>query len=459
MGDAAKTSIVILTYNNLEYNRNCLESIRKYTEPGTYEIIVVDNCSTDGTREWLGTQENIKLLLNDFNAGFPKGCNMGIALAEKENDILLLNNDTVVTVNWLKNLRTCLYSNEKIGAVGAVCNHNENLQWENLPYTTLEEMQEQAEKNNISDNGRWEEKLFLIGFCILIKRPVLNGIGTLDEEYTPGYVEDNDFSLRIVTAGYKLMLCHDCFIHHYLGTEFRKDLSRFYPVLNKNRALFTSKWGFSAFAFDEIKFASLRVYDAPSKTEPVRILELGCGIGTTLLKIKEKAPHAELYGIEPDEHMAAIAKRVATVSTKAIGSFPLEFPEEYFDTIFVGNYLEQVENPTEFLCKLRKHLKKDGTVIAEIQNLMHYSVIRELLKGVWQNASASTLNRTNRTFFTLDDIHRLFSGSGYQNPYVLHWYSVPTQEEEAWIQELGKVGGEQRLYLYKTYLFSVKFQK
>ena len=92
-----KTSIIVLTYNQLEYTKQCLASLQKYTEKDSYELIVIDNASTDGTREWLQQQKNLKLLLNDENIGFPKGCNQGIALANSQNDILLLNNDTVVT--------------------------------------------------------------------------------------------------------------------------------------------------------------------------------------------------------------------------------------------------------------------------------------------------------------------------------------------------------------------------
>ncbi len=100
-----KTSIVILTYNKLEYTKLCIDSIRKYTKSGTYEIVVVDNNSTDDTREWLKEQKDIKVILNDENLGFPGGCNVGINAAEKENDILLLNNDTIVTPRWLENLK------------------------------------------------------------------------------------------------------------------------------------------------------------------------------------------------------------------------------------------------------------------------------------------------------------------------------------------------------------------
>jgi len=158
--ESYKTSIIILSYNNIWYTRGCIESIRLNTEPESYELIVVDNNSTDGTCDWLLQQSDIKCILNSENAGFPKGCNQGITEANPQNDILLLNNDTVVTTNWLTNLHSCLYSGQEIGAVGAVTNSCSNFQVMVYPYIGLAELAAFAQKNNISDSSRWEERLF-----------------------------------------------------------------------------------------------------------------------------------------------------------------------------------------------------------------------------------------------------------------------------------------------------------
>ena len=84
-----KVSIVILSYNAKEIMKGCIESIRKNNPKTAYELIVVDNASTDGVVDWLKEQNDIVLACNQENVGFPKGCNQGIELAEKENDIML----------------------------------------------------------------------------------------------------------------------------------------------------------------------------------------------------------------------------------------------------------------------------------------------------------------------------------------------------------------------------------
>lgn len=435
-----KTSIIILTYNNLEYTKECIKSIKKYTEKNTYEIIVIDNLSTDDTRNWLKTQKDIKLILNEENLGFPRGCNQGIEIANKNNDILLLNNDTIVTKNWLTNLKTCLYSNNNIGATGAVCNHNENLQGLDINYNNFNEMQKLAEKNNISNSEIWEEKAFLIGFCILIKREVINKIITLDENYSPGYIEDNDLSLRIIQSGYKLMLCHDCFIHHYLGTEFRKDLTTFYPILNKNRAYFEKKWGFSPFAFDELKNASIQLLD-----KPINILEINCGIGITILKIKNKFKNINIDGIESNKNKNNIAKNFTTVYNSIS-----EIKKNNYDYILIGNILETTKEPEHFINEIKKYLKNDGFVIGEISNIASIDHIKELLENKWYQS-----HKNKQNHFTINDIYNLFHNQNYKNGFTFSWYKELNEEEIKISSTINQISPNNHNITY----YSFRFQK
>lgn len=454
-----KIAIVILTYNNLEYTKACLESIRKYTERGTYEIVIVDNNSTDDTRQWLLEQGDIKVKFNNENMGFPRGCNMGIGLAEANSDILLLNNDTIVTTRWLENLRNCLYSNNSIGAVGAVSLSTANQQGVDFTYENFDVMQELAERNNISNSNRWEEKLKLIGFCLLIRRSALEQVGRLDERYSPGYYEDDDLGLKLIEAGYKLMLCHDCFIHHYLGTSFRKDKEKFWRILNENQRKFTLKWGFSTLSFDELRGDLQILVDEADKTRELNILEIGCKLGVNLLKIKYKYPNAKLYGTEMNNYMAKFANKVATVLNNNPNEFPLDFRENFFDYIFIGNYIEIVDNPVKFLNDIKKYLKKDGSIICGFQNVMHFSVIRDLLDGKWFYGKGEILSKSNKNKFASEDIYSLFRECGYKTPYIFHWYSWASEEEERFIKILSNKFGQDKEHLYRAYSYAVKAQR
>lgn len=241
------TSIIILTYNKLDYNKLCIESIREYTEPGSYEIIVIDNHSTDGTVEWLKGQEDISLILNSENIGFPAGCNQGIKAANGDS-ILLLNNDTIVTPNWLANLKKCLFSSSDIGAVGAVTNSCSNFQSVVCEYSSIKEMIRFAQQFNNSNPELWENRTRLVGFCMLMKTEVVAQIGLLDERFSPGNFEDDDYSLRIRNAGYRLILCWDTFIHHFGSVSFGEQAIQFNNLLEKNKQIFFEKWALTPYA-------------------------------------------------------------------------------------------------------------------------------------------------------------------------------------------------------------------
>lgn len=249
-GTVRKTSIIILSYNTYELTRLCIESIRRYTSPGSYEIIVIDNGSKDGSVAWLRQQSGIQIILNEKNVGFPAGCNQGIK-ATSGTDILLLNSDTIVTPHWLEQLGIALYSSTKVGAVGCVTNHCSNGQQIDVSYESIQELQSFAKKYNHSNPAKWISRTTLVGFCFLFKREIYEKVGLLDEIFSPGNYEDDDYSLRILQAGYELLLCEDTFIHHFGSGSFtksstederKKKIHKYSMLLERNSKLFFQKW-------------------------------------------------------------------------------------------------------------------------------------------------------------------------------------------------------------------------
>lgn len=248
------TSIIILSYNTFEILQMCITSIRGFTKPNTYELIVVDNASKDGSVEWLKKQKDIRCIFNEQNAGFPKGCNQGMAIAEG-SEIMLLNSDVIVTPRWLEQLKLALYSDSKIGAVSCVTSSCSNSQQIEVPYDKknidIDILIEFAEKYNHTNTGLWTPYFTLVGFCMMFKREVYQKIGKLDERFSPGNYEDDDYSLRIRKAGYRLLLCRDTFIHHFGSSSFIKSatseekkekIRRYNELLCRNEKYFLQKW-------------------------------------------------------------------------------------------------------------------------------------------------------------------------------------------------------------------------
>jgi len=457
-----KTSIIILTYNNLVYNYKCIDSIRKYTKENTYEIVVVDNNSTDGTREWLKNQKDIVVILNDENVGFPKGCNIGIAAASKENDILLLNNDTIVTPRWLDNLKACICSDDKIGGVASISNNCSNYQSVSVPYIDVQDMIQFADANNVSNPEKWEEKVRLVAFCMLIKRDVLNKIGILDERFTPGNFEDDDLCMRILEVGYKMMLCNDSFIHHFGSSSFNKDYTEFSNLLATNRKKFEEKWGFNSNLDSLLKFDLIQRIDEPKEKE-LNILEFDCGLGANLLKLKYMYPDSKIYGIETNECLARLGGKIIELTTDDFEeNYSMSFKSDktnFFDYIIVGNRLQQSKDPWKLLNEIKRFLKPRGYVIATIPNLMHPSVIKGLLNGKFMCNENSILDRSNNKFFTLTDIYKISDECGYINPFVFHYYTELTPEDDKLLNDICAIVGADMKGYFLSYEYVAKFQK
>ena len=239
-------SIVILTFNQLKYTRECIESIKKHTAE-QYEIIFVDNGSTDGTAKWLKNivknNSDHTLIENKKNFGFSKGCNQGIKASTGEY-ILLLNNDVVVTENWLSGMLDCLKSAPDIGIVGPMTNSISGPQ--KLPevnYSSIDDLAEYARKFRKKNRNRRIPYRRVVGFCMLFRRQLIDKINLLDEKFGSGNFEDDDFCLRASLAGYRNMIAGDVFIHHYGSKTFIGNKIDYTSSLNGNKKIFMEKWG------------------------------------------------------------------------------------------------------------------------------------------------------------------------------------------------------------------------
>ncbi len=235
-------SIIILTRNNLEYTQKCLESIRKYT-PEAHEVIVVDNGSTDGTVEYLESQSDVKLVKNGFNLGFALGNNRGL-LEAGGNYVIFLNNDVVVTEGWLRKLIACAESDPSVGIVGPRSNYVAGHQLvKNVPYgEDMEAMQEFARSWSEENSGNWEEVLRVIGFCMLVKREVIEKIGGFDPQFGLGNFEDDDFCIRARIAGFRIKIAHDVFVHHFGSKTFQSEQIDYRELMLSNWEKFKRKW-------------------------------------------------------------------------------------------------------------------------------------------------------------------------------------------------------------------------
>jgi len=244
-----KIAIVIPNWNGRELLRNCLESIKKNTSHSNYEIVVVDDASTDGSVEMVKKEfPDVRLIRNKENLGFPKACNRGIKYAsEKCNPdyILSQNNDTEIIQNdWLERFIEVAEYDDEIGIVGCkVILPSGELQhaaawvkpWE---WSFVE----------LGDSEKITEVDVIAGQAFLIKREVIEEIGLLDEGFSPFLWEEYDYCARAKKAGYKIVFDPKVTIVHYGRASIKRkgeDFIFFINMRNKVRFMllnFPLKW-------------------------------------------------------------------------------------------------------------------------------------------------------------------------------------------------------------------------
>jgi GT2 family glycosyltransferase/tetratricopeptide (TPR) repeat protein len=238
--DYGLTSIVLVTYNELAYTRLCVESIRQVTDEPV-ELICVDNGSKDGTPDYLEHQPDARVIRNPYNRGFPAAANQGIQAATGRQ-VLLLNNDTVVTTGWLDRLLRALHSDERVGLVGPCSNFVSGEQQVPVRYDDLAQLDGFAWDWGRAHHRVLEDTDRLVGFCLLIRREVIDRVGVLDERFGIGCFEDDDYCRRTLQAGFRAVIARDAFVHHFGGRTFVGSGTDFAALMRTNEQRYRDKW-------------------------------------------------------------------------------------------------------------------------------------------------------------------------------------------------------------------------
>lgn len=242
--DDGLTSIVLVTWNQLAYTRQCVESLRFRTDE-SYELIVVDNGSTDGTVEYFQSQADVTLIANPDNRGFPAAVNQGLRVARGQQ-VLLLNNDTLLTTGWLRRMLDALRSDPQIGLVGPVSNSVSGPQQVPVRYRDLSGLDGFAWNWGQQHDGQITDLDRLVGFCLLISRGCLDQVGELDEQFGLGNFEDDDYCRRARAAGFRTVVAVDAFVHHFGHRSFAASDVDFGALLQENQRKFEEKWSIPA---------------------------------------------------------------------------------------------------------------------------------------------------------------------------------------------------------------------
>ncbi|WP_456439428.1 glycosyltransferase [Caldithrix abyssi] len=235
-------SIIMLTYNALEFTKKCVHSILQNTHI-PYEIIFVDNGSKDGTADYLKSlqakHDHIRVVFNKKNKGFAAGNNQGARKARGKY-LLFLNNDVLVADGWLEELLSALEKDPQIGMVGPITNSISGLQRvEKIPYQNDDGFYPFAAKVKDLNRDKITPRRRIAGFCLLMPKTLFDRIKGFDESFGTGNFEDDDLCIRVRQQGYAIMVHEGVFIHHYGSQTFKANKIDYdQSIKNKARIFF-----------------------------------------------------------------------------------------------------------------------------------------------------------------------------------------------------------------------------
>lgn len=433
----AEVTIVIQAYGRLEKTKRCVDSVLKYTKEIDYELVLIDNGSTDDTLEYFQSVPWEKKIIwhisQNMGSMYPA---LMLGLRDFGRYICIIANDIIVTENWLKNLLFCMNSNSKIGMVVPVSSNVSNLQEVDLPYKTYHDMQAAAAKFNRSDPQRWEDRLRLITPGALYRKEVLLALGwPLGDVGFFHDFGDDDVSFAIRRMGYRTVLAGDtwvCHDHDYKHGE-GKTPEEFTRSLNIGRANFQEKY-FGVDAWDDVNNYYMSYLNNLPHTKDCfvrRVLGVDVRCGTPILDIKNRLRKLSIYDVE----LSAFTQNpkywtdLKTICSGIVACDREEFlidsfPCGYFDYIVADRPLNCYHEPQKMINDLFALCKPGGTVLCKVKNAFSFLDFVQLLGQRDVSAGEFFYNISLETFY------KVLSKLGMIKNIFKVPYSVPIEQRQ-----------------------------
>ncbi len=399
-------SIAVRAYNKLEYTKQCLNSLlENLPEDISYELILVNHGSNDGTKEFFESIHPDKQLDITVNGGGAQA----VRRITEGRFLLGISNDVVVTKNAIRNLYECINSDEKIAwAVPATSNVSNLQTLVSANYTNKEEMVAFACKNNVPDRYRWEQRVRLCDPISICRQSFFNKV--LDGyHFVEGNKEqmfpDDKRALFVRRNGYKMYLVKNAYCHHFGSVTLKNETTEeTYIRGRKNfKAVFgVDPWS-TGFCYSYALFEKLK----PMETGVVNILGINCGLGSNPLKIKEelkeRVHNEEVYiknlsmKKEVLEDLRGVSDEVSYISS--YGEVGAVFGT--YDYIISEDFLEKDEQALRYVGILRRKCKHGGKILLDVPMKTAIYLRKNIKMGKWCKTISLIEDRQKQRFWVM----------------------------------------------------------
>ena len=443
-------TVVVTSYNRMEQLRDTLERLTEMDEISN--IIIVDNGSSDGTAGWLSSQQYDYLWFDEGAQGYGKLWNTVMRSFGTEDCIVFIEAGVFPEKGSLIELAKAL-EEENVSMASPFTNYycNENILAESrdtLARSVLDSRRKIGQQIN-------RKTLFANWRFWAMKKDIFARVGFFREELKSPDNVLTDYSLRTIQSNIRQVVCFRACAWESFNRveEIYTDAVRWQA---DDRTFMKALWGMNYFNLRP-NHALVKYIQEPAE-KIFKVLEAGCDLGATLLEIQNRFPNCETYGLQINEAAVKIARHITKAKYGNIDELKIPF-EEKFDYIIFGDVLEHLRHPEEVVRMCRDMLNEEGYIIASIPNVMHISVIEELIEGRFRYSDVGLLDRTHIHFFTYYEIMSLFQDAGYSVKDINRTVFGISEREKEIINILLKLSENTEAWMYETFQYTIKAQK
>ncbi|WP_075721651.1 bifunctional glycosyltransferase/class I SAM-dependent methyltransferase [Roseburia sp. 499] len=441
-------TLAITMYNRKELLEVCLNWLREISEVN--RIILVDNGSDDGTADILPTMGYDYIVFDEGKQGYGTVWNAIVDNFQLDEIVVFMDMRYIPGKNCLAKLSEAVSVNGN-GVAGPKSNGFRGVQ-----YLSLDKVEDMLalEEQLIREKTEcvYEKVVGIDAGMWAISREMLEKNGKFNEKLIEPQNVLVDYELKMIKEGNHAIVCDDAIT---FDLYFGAGNSGAAETNNQNdREILKDNWNMNY--FNRIPNSNLTDLIVEDIKAEFHVLEVGCDLGATLLEIQGRYPNSKVHGLEINGAAVNIAKYLVDVKEGNIEEENVPF-EEKFDYIIFGDVLEHLRDPQKIIwfCK-RNLLKEHGHIIASIPNVMHISVMQQLLNGRFEYQDMGLLDRTHIHFFTYYEILLMFQEEGYTMEEIGSTTMNLTEEQEKLEMKLLEISQNVEKYMYDTYQYVVK---
>lgn len=414
----SEVTIWIQAYNHFEKTKKCIESVLKYTSEIDYDLILVDNNAGEETYRYFENLDYPKKTVIHFDRNTGSAYPFTVVPIDMISKyFVLLNNDLIVTKNWLSNLLKVIKSDSKIGVVNPVSNNVSNYQCVSFPFDSYEEMQKKAEMFNISDKCKWEERLRVITLGTLVSKECLYAMGWpfFDVGFTHNFMDD-DMSFRARRAGYKLIVARDTWIchDHVLSSDVSEETAKSYDRdINKFRKKYygVDPWNDLGESIIHIPNLVNKIKIVHNKQVSILGIDVKCGM--PILEIKNMLRFSDDIAMSAYSQEAKYYIDLQSICNGSVVCDKEENIKNYYkecsyDYVIIGEPINMYNDPIKVLKEVYALLKKGGQMIFSLKNTR--SIVDLLIAAGY----SININQCIYQTITLDNLNLILMNNDIQ---------------------------------------------